>query len=101
MCNGITKAGKQCTRKAEWCKQHINKKRPMGLQILQEHITVCGCGKAVKQKNDRSHLNTVRHITWKAAHINEHYKWCGGVEARALTLDRTKQRAREYAKQLM
>jgi hypothetical protein len=26
MSGGTTKAGKQCTRKAEWCKQHINQK---------------------------------------------------------------------------
>jgi phage/plasmid-associated DNA primase len=38
MCNGITKAGKQCTRKAEWCKQHINQKTKAEKLVVEDSI---------------------------------------------------------------
>ncbi|GMF31672.1 unnamed protein product [Phytophthora lilii] len=33
MCNGITKTGKACSRKAEWCSQHLSQK-PVAVPVI-------------------------------------------------------------------
>ncbi|GMF47699.1 unnamed protein product [Phytophthora fragariaefolia] len=43
MCNGITKSGKRCQRKAEWCSQHQNQKpteEPVAEEIVKETSVV-------------------------------------------------------------
>jgi hypothetical protein len=54
MCNGITNAGKQCTRKAEWCKTHLSQK-PIEAAVVETPAPVVDEA-VVDQKNDQPEL---------------------------------------------